>query len=50
MTKKLEDSQNVPLGIHFLMGKKAKIKFQNIAKNREEDIIAIIQGKATKIP
>jgi len=50
MTKKLEKSQNAPLGLHLLMGKTAKIKFQNIAKNLEEDRIAIIQGKATKTP
>lgn len=49
MVKKAESSGPPPLGFHLLMGKTAKEKLLNQARNLEENRVAIIQGTALKI-
>jgi ubiquinone/menaquinone biosynthesis C-methylase UbiE len=48
MLKKTEQSGPPPLGFHLLMGKTAKIKLQNLARNLEENRTSVVQGTATK--
>jgi len=47
--KRIERLGPVPLGIHLLMGRTAKIKLLNQVRNLEEDRISIVQGTALKI-
>ena len=49
MIKKVEQSGTPPLGFHLLMGKTAKDKLQNQARNLEENKVSIVQGTALKI-
>ena len=46
--KKTEKSGPPPLGFHLLMGKTAKTKLLNIARNLEEDRTSIVLGIASK--
>ena len=48
MVKKAESSGPPPLGFHLLMGKTAKEKLLNQARNLEEDRVSIVQGTALK--
>ena len=47
--KKTEKSGPPPLGFHLLMGKTAKTKLLNIARNLEEDRTSVVIGSALKI-
>jgi ubiquinone/menaquinone biosynthesis C-methylase UbiE len=47
--KKTEKSGPPPLGFHLLMGKTAKTKLLNIARNLEEDRTSVVLGSAFKI-
>ncbi len=46
--KKTEKSGPPPLGFHLLMGKTAKTKLLNIARNLEEDRTSVVLGIASK--
>ena len=48
MVKKAETSSPPPLGFHLLMGKTAKEKLHNQARNLEENRVTIVQGTAFK--
>ena len=48
MVKKVEGSGPPPLGFHLLMGKTAKEKLSNQARNLEENRVTIAQGTAIK--
>jgi ubiquinone/menaquinone biosynthesis C-methylase UbiE len=48
MVNKVQSSGPPPLGFHLLMGKTAKEKLQNQARNLEENKVTIIQGVAVK--
>ena len=48
MLKKVETSGPPPLGFHLLMGKTAKSKLFNQAKNLEENRVTVVQGTALK--
>jgi len=48
MVKKVESSGSPPLGFHLLMGKTAKEKLLNQARNLEENRVTIVQGTAIK--
>ena len=47
--KKTEKSGPPPLGFHLLMGKTAKTKLLNIARNLEEERTSVVLGSALKI-
>jgi len=49
MIKKIENSGPSPLGLHLLMGKTAKTKLLNIARNLEEKRTTVVLGTALKI-
>ncbi len=49
MIKKIEKSGPPPLGFHLLMGKTAKTKLLNLARNLEENRTSIVLGTALKI-
>ncbi len=49
MIKKTEKSGPPPLGFHLLMGKTAKTKLLNIARNLEENRTSVVLGTALKI-
>jgi len=49
MIKKTEKSGPPPLGFHLLMGKTAKTKLLNIARNLEENRTSVVMGTAVKI-
>jgi len=46
--KKTENSGPPPLGFHLLMGKTAKTKLQNLARNLEEHRTSVVLGTALK--
>ena len=48
MVKKVETSGPPPLGFHLLMGKTAKEKLLNQARNLEEKRVTVVQGTALK--
>ena len=48
MVKKTETSDSPPLGFHLLMGKTAKEKLLNQARNLEENRVTVVQGTALK--
>jgi len=48
MVKKAETSGPPPLGFHLLMGKTAKEKLLNQARNLEENRVTVVQGTALK--
>ena len=50
MTEKAGRSGPPPLGLHLLMGEKAKLKSQNLIRNLREKRILIIQAMAEKSP
>jgi ubiquinone/menaquinone biosynthesis C-methylase UbiE len=49
MIKKTEKSGPPPLGFHLLMGKTAKTKLLNLARNLEEKRTSVVLGTALKI-
>ena len=49
MIKKTEKSGPPPLGFHLLMGKTAKTKLLNLARNLEENRTSVVLGTALKI-
>jgi hypothetical protein len=49
MVKKTEKSGPPPLGFHLLMGKTAKTKLLNLARNLEENRTSVVLGTALKI-
>ena len=49
VVKKTENSGPPPLGFHLLMGKTAKTKLLNQARNLEENRALTIQGIASKV-
>jgi ubiquinone/menaquinone biosynthesis C-methylase UbiE len=49
MIKKIEKSGPPPLGFHLLMGKTAKTKLLNLARNLEENRTSVVLGTALKI-
>ena len=46
--QKLKSSDPMPLGLHLLMGKTARAKFENVVRNLREGRITVVQAVAEK--